>query len=97
MQPVTSQNLRYHSLTSMGRSSIVVSPSSIVAFFSTIAKPSCHIVTLYERRRANMKSGVKKVAPSTPEAMAVVAIRMEMGNMNQYSNEKKPVSKFYSF
>jgi hypothetical protein len=30
-----------------------------------------------------MKSGAKKVAPSTPEAMATVAIRIATGNMNQ--------------
>ena len=33
--------------------------------------------------KARMKSGVKNVAPSTPEAIAVVAKTTEIGSMNQ--------------
>jgi hypothetical protein len=36
-----------------------------------------------------MNSGEKKVAPSTPEAMAVVAKRMEIGKTYQYSKVMK--------
>jgi hypothetical protein len=32
-----------------------------------------------------MNRGVKKVAPSTPDAIATVAIKIAMGNMNQNS------------
>jgi hypothetical protein len=31
--------------------------------------------------------GVKKVAPSTPDAIATVAMPIDIGNMNQYSRD----------
>jgi hypothetical protein len=42
------------------------------------------MATLLGRRSTSIKIGVKKVAPPTPEAMAVVAMRMATGSMNQY-------------
>ena len=43
------------------------------------------MATSGDNRSPRMKIGAKKVAPPTPEAMAVVATRMATGNMNQYS------------
>jgi hypothetical protein len=42
------------------------------------------IATSGGRRSSRMKMGEKNVAPPTPEAMAVVATRMEMGSRYQY-------------
>ncbi len=36
--------------------------------------------------KANMKNGAKKVAPSTPDAMAIVDNKIDTGNTNQYSS-----------
>ena len=38
-----------------------------------------------DKRKTRMKMGAKKVAPPTPEAIAVVATMTATGNMNQYS------------
>jgi hypothetical protein len=35
--------------------------------------------------RASIKIGAKKVPPSTPDAIAIVAIRVAMGSIYQYS------------